>query len=250
MKPEYTAPPGRASQKGAGTTQSERAGVIIETHDVWRKFQVGDQEILALRGVNMRLGASRLVALVGRSGSGKSTLLNCLAGLDRPTSGNIQAFGREITSFDAEQLTDYRRRQLGFIFQSFGLLPNLSAYENVELILRIIGKPRRERRQQVMRTLELVGLSKWTRHRPYELSGGQKQRVAIARALAAQPRLILADEPTGELDSNTAREIFTLFRQITRQEGISVLTATHDPLVREYADDIILMNDGQCTTAG
>jgi ABC-type lipoprotein export system ATPase subunit len=238
-----------ASYQKLTKDKAEDGNAVVETKDVWRKFQVGSQEILALRGVSLKLDAGHFTALVGRSGSGKSTLLNCLGGLDRPTSGTIIAFGKEITTFNTEQLTHYRRNQVGFIFQSFALLPTLSAFENVELILRIVGRRTRERRAQAMRSLELVGLTRWASHRPDELSGGQKQRVAIARALAIHPRLILADEPTGELDSNTARGIFSLFREIADQQGITVLAATHDPLVNDYADQILRIKDGQLTNA-
>jgi len=144
-----------------------------------------------------------------------------------------------------KELTQWRRKEVGFIFQSFGLLPTLSAYENIELMLRIAQASRKEKKQRTIELLEMVGLAKWMHHRPFELSGGQQQRVAIARALANRPRLILADEPTGELDSTTAREILSLFRQIVEEEKITVLMSSHDPLVDGYVDEILPMKDGQ-----
>jgi len=185
------------------------------------------------------------VALKGRSGSGKTTLLNCLGGLDSPTSGMVRIFDQDISAFKGEQLTQWRRKQIGFVFQSFGLLPTLSAYENVELALRISRRTHTELRQRTLDCLELVGLKKWIHHRPYEMSGGQQQRVAIARALVNQPQLILADEPTGELDSLTAREIFQLFCTIVQDEQVTVLVSSHDPLVDEYAERIVQLKDGQ-----
>jgi putative ABC transport system ATP-binding protein len=164
-------------------------------------------EVAALRGIDLCIPAGGFVALKGRSGSGKTTLLNCVGGLDRPSSGTVRVFGEEIAKLSDRQRTRWRSRHIGFIFQSFGLLPTLSAYENVELMLRISGARIRERKERAIYCLNLVGLTKWMHHRPYELSGGQQQRVAIARALANKPRLMLADEPTGELDSTTAREV-------------------------------------------
>jgi len=147
-----------------------------------------------------------------------------------------------------DELALWRRRELGFIFQSFGLLPTLSAYENVDLMLRLVDVPRKERRERALHCLELVGLRKWMDHRPLEMSGGQQQRVGIARALANRPRLILADEPTGELDSNTASEILNLFRQIVETERLTVLMSSHDPIVDKYVDEIILLIDGKITS--
>lgn len=220
-------------------------GYIVEAEDLWRVYKVGTQEVPALRGINLQIAPGRFVAVKGRSGSGKTTLLNSIGGLDRPTSGRVRVFGHDLAELNDEQLARWRRERLGFIFQSFGLLPTLSAYENVELMLRIAGVRGKERRERTLYCLDLVGLSKWANHRPFEMSGGQQQRVGIARALANQPRLILADEPTGELDSSTAREILALFRQIVDQEHITVLMSSHDPLVDEYVDEIKQLRDGQ-----
>jgi ABC-type lipoprotein export system ATPase subunit len=219
--------------------------LAIETRDLWRIYKTGTQEVAALRGVNLHLPPARFVALKGRSGSGKTTLLNCLGGLDRPTRGQISVFGKDISTFNDREVTRWRREEVGFVFQSFGLLPTLSAYENVELILRIAGSDTKERHERAIECLKLVGLAKWIHHRPYELSGGQQQRLAIARALANRPRLILADDPTGELDSGTAQDILGFFRQIVTQEGLTMLVASHDSLVDRYVDQIYYMTDGQ-----
>jgi ABC-type lipoprotein export system ATPase subunit len=225
-------------------------GFVVETEDLWRVYKVGPREVPALRGVSMAIDAGLFVAVKGRSGSGKTTLLNCIGGLDRPTSGVVRVFGRDLSGLNDEQLTRWRREQVGFVFQTFGLLPTLSAYENVELMLRIAGARRDERRERTMHCLGLVGLAQWANHRPYELSGGQQQRVAIARALANSPRLILADEPTGELDSTTARDILSLFRTIVNEQHVSFLMVSHDPLVDGYVDGILYLKDGQIGEAG
>jgi putative ABC transport system ATP-binding protein len=221
----------------------------IETTDLWRVYKIGASiEVPALRGLNLQIEPGHFIALKGRSGSGKTTLLNCLSGLDRPTKGTAKVLGYDLSELNDRELTRWRREQLGFVFQSFGLLPTLSAYENVELMLRIKGVGGRERHERSMYCLELVGLKKWVNHRPYELSGGQQQRVAIARSMANQPSLILADEPTGELDSETAREILGLFRQIVIEENITILMASHDALVDDYVDMILQLRDGQIVT--
>lgn len=219
--------------------------MVIEARDLRRIYKVGPREVAALRGVELQIGAGRFVALRGRSGSGKTTLLNCIGGLDRPTSGTVRVFGAEIAKMNDRQLTRWRREQVGFVFQSFGLLPTISAYENVELALRMAGVGGKERHRRTLDCLALVGLSKWLHHRPYEMSGGQQQRVGIARALANRPRLILADEPTGELDSGTAREILALFQRIVAEEHVTMLLASHDPLVDGYVDEVLQMRDGQ-----
>jgi len=221
------------------------AGVVIEATDVWRVYKVGSREVAALRGVQLQIEAGRFVALKGRSGSGKTTLLNCIGGLDRPTSGVVRVFDADTARMSDRQLTQWRRERVGFIFQSFGLLPTISAYENVELALRMAGARGQERHARTLHCLDLVGLGRWIHHRPYEMSGGQQQRVGIARALANRPQLILADEPTGELDSGTAREILALFQRIVREEHVTMLLAAHDPLVDAYVDDVLQMKDGQ-----
>jgi ABC-type lipoprotein export system ATPase subunit len=220
-------------------------GYAIETERLWRIYKIGSKEVHALRGVDLNITHSRFVALKGRSGSGKTTLLNIIGGLDRPTRGVVRMFGQDLSTLDENQLALWRRREIGFIFQSFGLLPTLSAYENIELMLRLIDAPSRERRARTLHCIELVGLKKWMHHRPFEMSGGQQQRVGIARALANRPRLILADEPTGELDSTTAHDILKLFKQIVEVEKVSLLMTSHDPLVDQYVDEIVQLKDGQ-----
>jgi ABC-type lipoprotein export system ATPase subunit len=221
----------------------------ILAEGVERAYPVGDQLVHALRGIDLSIAPGQFIALKGRSGSGKTTLLNCLGGLDRPTAGAIAIHGRSLLDLDEGQLTHWRRSEVGFIFQSLGLLPTMSAYENVELMLRIARMPREERRPRALTCLELVGLGKWSDHRPYEMSGGQQQRVAIARAIANRPRLILADEPTGELDSETTREVLALFREIIHAEGMTMLMATHDDLAEEYVDEVLRLEDGRISAS-
>ena len=217
---------------------------IIQTRGLERIYRIGERSVQALRSVDLEVGQERFVALKGRSGSGKTTLLNCIGGLDRPTFGSVKVLGRDLAELDEDQLALWRRHELGFVFQSFGLLPTLSAFENVDLMLRLVGVSSTERRARTLECLELVGLTKWMDHRPHEMSGGQQQRVGIARALANHPRLLLADEPTGELDSNTAREILKLFQEIVAVEHITVLMSSHDPLVDKYVGEVVVLKDG------
>jgi ABC-type lipoprotein export system ATPase subunit len=228
-----------------GPENSIQNGYIIETEELWRIYKSASQEVQALRGINLLVEAGQFVALFGRSGSGKTTLLNILGGLDQPTSGMVKIFGQELAGMNDRQLTQWRRERVGFIFQSFGLLPTLSAYENVELMLRMVGMHGKERRERTLYCLELVGLTKWADHRPYEMSGGQQQRVAIARALANRPKLILADEPTGELDTTTTHEILSLFRRIVTEEETTILVVSHDELVKDYVGQVLYLRDGQ-----
>ena len=230
------------------TTQN---GPVIYTVDLWRTYRAGThQEVHALRGIDLDIKAGSYLALKGRSGSGKTTLLNLIGGLDRPTRGSVRVFGVELKELKDRELTRFYRQNVGFVFQAFGLSPIYSAMENVEIVLQISGKGRKQRRERAEYCLDLVGLTKWKNHRVYELSGGQQQRIAIARALANEPRLILADEPTGKLDTATAREIFSLFRQIIEDEHVTVLMAAHDPLVDEYVDRILQLQDGQILMSG
>ncbi len=227
------------------TSAPESAGEVIRTESLWRVYKTGAVEVQALRGISFQVRKGAFVALKGRSGSGKTTLLNCLGGLDQPTSGTVHMLGQDLARLSDSTLTRWRREQVGFIFQTFGLIPTLSAYENVELMLRLKGTPAKERQQRTSACLDLVGVSHWSHHRPYEMSGGQQQRIAIARSLANHPQVILADEPTGELDSTTAREVVALLRKIVETEHVTLLMATHDPLVDEYADQVLLLKDGQ-----
>lgn len=214
--------------------------------NVSRSFQVGGERIFALRGVNMQVEHGAFIALMGRSGSGKTTLINMIGGLDQPTEGEIEIEGRKLSGMRQEELTRMRRDTIGFVFQAFALLPILTAAENIEVPLRINGvRSAKERRERVTGALGLVGLDKWANHRPTEMSGGQQQRIAIARALVSRPRLLLADEPTGELDSATGRTILTLLREIVRSEGLTLVMVTHDRTVREFADIVYEMRDGR-----
>jgi ABC-type lipoprotein export system ATPase subunit len=221
----------------------------IETVDLQRVYRRGAEAVYALRGVDLAIAPGRFIALKGRSGSGKTTLLNCISGLDQPTSGIARVFGQEIGSWSEARRTTWRRQQVGFIFQSLGLLPVMSAFENVELALRLVNTPAKARQQATTETIDLVGLTKWSDHRPYELSGGQQQRVAIARALVCQPPLVIADEPTANLDTKTAREVLNLFRTIVRERNTTLLMATHDTLAEEYVDHIIYLSDGSVVDA-
>ena len=198
-----------------------------------------------MRDVNMVVLPGRFIAVVGRSGSGKTTLLNLIAGLDKATTGAVLFEERDMSQMSESELTEIRRHKIGFVFQSFGLLPLLSAFENVELPLRISGAPSRQREERARDALEMVGLTRRAHHRPYELSGGEQQRVAIARAVVARPPLILADEPTGELDSVNASAIFGLFREMVSTQGITVVAATHDSTLLAMADEVMEMRDGR-----
>ena len=222
---------------------------LITTVDLRRTYFLGSEQIDALRGINFSVMPGQFIAVVGRSGSGKTTLLNILAGLDKPTSGQVLFENVDIAEMGEHDLTELRRHKIGFVFQSFGLLPLLSAFENVELPLRIAGVRTRDREERTREALEIVGLWNRANHRPYELSGGEQQRVAIARAIVNEPPLILADEPTGELDSNNARSIFGLFKEMVEQRGISVVSATHDSTLLAMADEVKEIRDGQLSDA-
>jgi putative ABC transport system ATP-binding protein len=217
---------------------------IIEAIDLGRTYMLGSETIVAVAGVNLEVNPGEFIAVVGRSGSGKTTLLNLLAGLDKATSGKVLLEGDDLSEMNERQLTEIRRHKIGFVFQSFGLLPLLSAFENVELPLRISGVKAKEREKRAWDALEMVGLTPRSNHRPYELSGGEQQRVAIARAMVTRPPLLLADEPTGELDSTNARAIFGLFIEMVRSQGISVVAATHDSTLLAMADEVKEMRDG------
>ncbi|MEW9530538.1 ABC transporter ATP-binding protein [Microbispora sp. NPDC049125] len=204
----------------------------------------------ALRGVSFEAHPGELVAVRGRSGSGKTTLLNLVGGLDRPDEGRVEVDGRQITELPEAELLGLRREVIGFVFQTFGLIPVLSAAENVGVPLRLARVPAAEREERVRVLLSLVGLADHVNQRPYELSGGQQQRVAVARALANRPRLLIADEPTGQLDSQTARQIMELLRVLVRSEGVTVLVATHDPGLIGLADRVLELRDGVVTRVG
>ncbi len=217
----------------------------VEAKQLRRVYQSAGREVEALKSLDLDISVGRFVAVKGKSGSGKTTLLNCLGGLDSPTSGEILIHGRPIANLSEAERTAWRQKEVGFIFQAFGLLPTLSAYENIELMLRIAGFPRRERRPRAQEVIKMVGLDKWANHRPFEMSGGQQQRVAVARALANRPNLILADEATGELDTQTSYEILDLLRNIVQEQNVTILLATHDELVDGYVDEVLQLSDGR-----
>ncbi|MGE5528907.1 MAG: ABC transporter ATP-binding protein [Patescibacteria group bacterium] len=218
---------------------------VVEALELYRTFQVGETQVRALNGISLAVPRAALTIIRGRSGSGKTTLLNIIGGLDRPTSGRVLVCGRNVHSLTGAELTAWRRREVGFVFQSFALMPHLTALENVELPLRIQGVSWRKRRARAQECLRQVGLVKRAHHRAVELSGGEQQRVGIARALSCRPSLILADEPTGELDFETGMRVMGLFREIVDREGISVCVATHDPAAGEYGDLEFLLEDGR-----
>ncbi len=215
-----------------------------------RDYASGGSVVHALRGVDLRVGRGELLAVRGRSGSGKTTLLNLLGGLDRPTAGTVSVDGVEISDLDERAAAEVRRRTIAFVFQTFGLIPILTAAENVEVPLRLVNAEPRERDRRVADLLDLVGLEARARHRPHELSGGEQQRVAIARALANRPKLLLADEPTGQLDSETGQRIMLLIRTVVRAEGVTAVVATHDPVMLEVADRVIELLDGHLVMPG
>jgi putative ABC transport system ATP-binding protein len=226
----------------------ETAPELVAVCDVTRTFGHGDTAVHALRGVCFTIREGELIAVRGRSGSGKTTLLNIVGGLDAPTEGTVRIAGREVTAMSERERLLLRRSTVGFIFQSFGLIPTLTAAENVGIPLRIIGTPRRDREDRVRMLLNVVGLEDHAAQRPTELSGGEQQRVAIARALAARPDLLIADEPTGQLDSETGRQIMRLLLTVVRSEGITALVATHDAGLVDLADDVLNLEDGTIAT--
>jgi len=218
--------------------------IIIEARNLARNFRIGESDVPAIRDVSVGVTRGEFLALLGRSGSGKTTLLNLLGGLDIPSKGSVTIDGEELTTMSDRDRTLLRRHKLGFVFQSYGLLALLSAYENVELPLRINGVSWRQRRHLVNEALQQVGLGARARHRPFELSGGEQQRVAIARALANKPVVLLADEPTGDLDFTTGAAIGKLLRNLATEQGITIITATHDLSLANMADKIIELIDG------
>jgi putative ABC transport system ATP-binding protein len=217
----------------------------VETRDLKKSYQLGKVRVPALRGVTVKFFRGEMAVIMGPSGSGKTTLLNLIGTFDRPTSGKIYIDGRDLTRMGERELTRLRREKIGFVFQFYNLIPVLTAFENVELPMLIAGKPKEERRRRTEELLELVGLSQRAHHRPDELSGGEQQRVAIARALANRPSIVLADEPTGDLDTKTGREVVEALRRAAKEEGVAVIAVTHDPKVAERADRVLGIRDGK-----
>jgi len=222
---------------------------LLVVRGLQRSFKVGGQTLHVLKDINLTLRPNELVMLRGRSGSGKTTLLNLIGGLDQPNAGEILFQGHPFHEWNDEQRTEIRRKEIGFIFQSYALMPLMTAYENVELSLRMAGIPKSQWKDRVQHCLELVGLGKRMYHRPYELSGGEQQRVAIAKAIAHRPVLLLADEPTAELDSQMGAQIMAVFRDIIRSEQVTICMTTHDPTIMEVADHVYEMVDGKFVNA-
>lgn len=221
---------------------------LLEAREVSKIYQMGSTKVAALDNVTLGVREGEFVAIQGTSGSGKSTLLNMLGGLDRPTSGEVLFENNSLAPFNKKQMARYRRHSVGMIFQNFNLISTMSAAENINLALAFGGLKPFERRKRSQELLERVGLAERATHRPSELSGGEQQRVAIARALANRPRILLADEPTGNLDSTRAEELLTLLRQMVERDHLTVLMVTHDKdLATRFADRIILMKDGAIT---
>ncbi|HEU4784715.1 MAG TPA: ATP-binding cassette domain-containing protein [Ktedonobacterales bacterium] len=221
---------------------------LLLAQDVVKQFKVGGGgAVTALRHVTLTVGEGRIVAIRGRSGAGKTTLLNIIAGLDSPTSGHVALFGRDLAALNERKRTELRRHDLGFVFQAAHLNPVLTARENVEVPLRLARTARKEREGRSHEALTLVGLAEREKHRPPELSGGEQQRVAIARALVHAPRIVLADEPTGNLDSHTGLAILDLMRRVAHRAGITFIVTTHDPQASQMADEVYDISDGVLT---
>src|SRR5262245_37720322 len=222
---------------------------LVETENLKKHYRMGDAVVRALDGVSITVADGEFVALQGTSGSGKSTLLNLIAGLDHPTSGTLRIDGNDIAGMSGEDLSRHRRQNIGIIFQSFNLVSTMTALENVTLSMMFAGVPKAEREGRAAQLLESMGLGGRQRHRPKELSGGEQQRVAISRALANKPRVLLADEPTGNLDSRTSREIMDVLKQLNEREGKAILLVTHDAhLAAQYAHRRIMLMDGMVQT--
>jgi putative ABC transport system ATP-binding protein len=217
---------------------------VLEGRGLWKIYQSGSNKIEALREISLTIEAGEMVAIMGPSGCGKTTLLNCLSGLDELTAGEVFVEGISLTASDDKHRTNVRGRNLGFIFQSFNLIPVLTAVENVEMPLLLQGIPAKEARQRSLDALDLVGLKNWSTHRPMELSGGQRQRVTIARAFVHKPAVILGDEPTGNLDSRTSKEVMDLLFELNAERGTTLLVVTHDSEIAARCSRILHMEDG------
>ena len=219
--------------------------IILQTKNLKKYYGSGDTQVRALDGVDLQVENGEFVAIVGTSGSGKSTLLHMLGGLDRPTSGSVVVDGRDLSTLKDEELTVFRRRKIGFVFQTFNLIGRTTAQKNVELPMLYAGLPARQRSARAKALLETVGMADRARHQPSELSGGQKQRVAIARAMACDPALLLADEPTGALDSQTSRTVMDIFHDLHEQQGKTIVLITHNPELAEECGRILTLKDGR-----
>lgn len=218
---------------------------LIVCEDLWKIYRVGDVEVQALRGINLTIDRGEFVAVMGTSGSGKSTLMNLLGCLDQPTRGRYQLDGLDVATAKPDLLADLRNRQIGFVFQNFNLIPRTSALENAQLPLFYRGLSIKEQRKQAVAALQRVGLADREQHYPAQLSGGQQQRVAIARALVGTPSILFADEPTGNLDTISSREIMDILERLNREDGITIVLVTHEPDIAAYASREVVMKDGQ-----
>jgi putative ABC transport system ATP-binding protein len=225
--------------------EQSSSDALIALDGVHKTYQMGDVEIHALRGVSLQINPGELVAIMGASGSGKSTTMNILGCLDRPTRGRYCLEGEDVSKLSKDDLADIRNQKIGFVFQSFNLLSRTSALENVELPMLYLGLKHSERDARAKEALELVGLESRMHNMPNQLSGGQQQRVAIARSLVNRPAIILADEPTGNLDSRTSIEVMDIFQRLNRERGITVALVTHEPDIAQYASRVILFKDGR-----
>ncbi len=220
---------------------------VVKIENVTRAYQIGKVETKALRGVNLSIENGEFTALVGPSGSGKTTLLQMIGCLDQPTSGNVCINNKDVTKLNRNQRADMRRGTIGFVFQFFALIPTLTAFENVEMPLLLNGHSPKERRDRVMELLEEVDLEERANNRPDQLSGGQQQRVAVARALAPKPTLVLADEPTANLDTTNGKQVMEIMKKLNKETGVTFVFATHDPRVIGYADRVVTLQDGLIT---
>jgi len=224
-----------------------RSAPVVRLQNVTRNYRVGKTEVRAVKGISLDIAPERFTTVIGPSGSGKTTLLNLIGCIDAPTSGTVEIAGRDVTRMADNALSDFRARTIGFIFQGFSLIPVLSAYENVEYPLLLTGAPAAQRRRATLAMLEAVGLADQRGQRPNELSGGQKQRVAIARALVKQPALVLADEPTANLDSVSGANVIALMRKMQTEVRTTFVFSTHDPALIAYADEVFAIRDGVLT---
>jgi putative ABC transport system ATP-binding protein len=231
-----------------GIKLAENDDIVVETVDLCKNYYLGDITVPALRGVNLKVKKGEFIVIMGPSGSGKSTLLHMIGGLDNPTSGNVYINGQNISRLSNGALTELRAQEIGFIFQFYNLVPVLTAFENVELPMMVNGISEKNSRERAKELLEMVGLADRMHHRPDELSGGQRQRVSIARALANKPSIVLADEPTGDVDTKTGEEILDIMHDLNKNMGVTFIVITHDPAIAEHCDRLIRIIDGQIAT--
>lgn len=241
---EISSQPNPATRASKESLQRDHSGDVIRIGDLYKTYIMGDIEVAALRGINVTFQRGEFIAVTGASGSGKSTFMNILGCLDRPTSGFYFLENQDVSKLSSDELALIRNRKIGFVFQGFNLLHRTSALENVELPMMYRGLQAKDRHQRALEVLKLVGLAERSHHLPNQLSGGQQQRVAIARSLVNRPSLILADEPTGNLDTKTSNEIMELFQNLNEKEGITIVLVTHEPDIAEFAKRQIVFRDG------